>query len=108
MHLRPSLILLSLCVILISCSGASKGGLSPAEEKLFVEAYVKLTLAAQDHQGDPDGLATAQEVVFRGMGMDQERFAAWARKMEASPERWAAIWEQIVERLQEGRGEKGV
>jgi hypothetical protein len=107
MRFHSSLILLVLCVILsiFGCSSDTKP--SQAEEKLFIEAYVKLTRAVQEHGNDPEALAEAQEAVFHEMEMDRERFTALAEKLEASPERWAVVWERIVEKLEKGKQEEG-
>ena len=106
MRFLPSSMLLLLCVILsfFGCSSETKP--SHAEEKLFIEAYVKLTQAVQKHEDDPEALAEAQEAVFQQMEMDRERFAALTEKLEASPERWAVVWEQIVERLEGDKEEE--
>lgn len=107
MRFLSSLILAVLCIILsfLCCSSETKP--TEAEEKLFVETYVRLARAAQEHGDDPEALAEAQEAVFHQMEMDRERFAALTEKLEASPELWALIWEQIVERLQEEGKKEG-
>jgi hypothetical protein len=108
--LMPSsriLIFLSLCLIFISCSGSSKTKSTTEEEKLFVEIYVRLARVAQEHKDDPDSLAAAQEAVFQKAGVDREEYDALIRKMEASPERWAVIWERIVKKLEEEVKKKG-
>jgi hypothetical protein len=102
-----TLVLLFLCMILISCGDGSQEGPSQAEEKLFVDVYVRLVQAAHDHRDDPDSLAAAHEAVFLEMGTDRDRFLSLARELEASPERWAAVWEQIVERLEGDQEEEG-
>lgn len=107
MRLLLSLILLSICLILISQGCDSKTKVTAEEEKLFVETYVGLVQAIQDNEDDPEGLAAAQETVFLQAGLDREEYAALARKMEASPERWVVIWERIVKRLQEEEKREG-
>ncbi|KPL19774.1 MAG: hypothetical protein AMJ92_00935 [candidate division Zixibacteria bacterium SM23_81] len=108
MPFSRTLVLLFVCMIVISCGDASQKEVSQAEEKLFVDVYVKLVQAAHDHHDDPDGLAAAHQAVFLEMGTDRDRFLSLAHQMEASPERWAVVWEQIVKRLQEeGKKEGG-
>jgi hypothetical protein len=105
MRLFPSSILLSLFLILISCGEASKTRLSEAEEKLFVETYVKLALATWDHPADADSLTVLRQAVFAEVDIDEQQFVALSRQAEASPERWVVIWEQIVQRLEKERAE---
>jgi hypothetical protein len=95
------------CLILILGGCTSKQGPTAEEEKLFVEAYVRVALAAQDHRDHTDSLAARREAVLREVGLDEGQFFSLARKIEASPERWAVIWEQIVERVRKEGGEEG-
>ena len=105
MRLFSSSILLSLFLILISCGGSSKTRLSEAEEKLFVETYVKLALATWDQPADVDSLTVLRQAVFAEVGIDEQQFIALSRQAEASPEKWVLIWEQIVHRLEKERPE---
>ena len=102
-----TLIFLSLCLVLLSCGGDSRTKVAAEEERLFVETYVSLARAIQDHEDDPDSLAAAQKAIFQQAGLDREEYAALAQKLEASPEAWMDIWEQIVKRLEEEQKKEG-
>jgi len=98
---------LLLCAMFILGGCSSQKGPTPEEEKLFVEAYVRLALAAQEYRDDPDSLAASRRAVLGELGLDEGQFQALAKKLEAYPERWVVIWEQIVERIKREQVKKG-
>jgi len=100
MRLFIGVILLSILLILISCESAPKTGLTKAEETLFIDTYVNLVLATWDQQVDTDSLMVLRQGVFTEVGISEERFLELSHQAEADPERWTAVWDRIVERLE--------
>ncbi len=100
------LLVLMLFLTLILAGCASEKGPTREEEKLFVEAYVRLMLAAQKYASHPDSLAARREAVLGELGLDEDEFAALVRQLEGSPERWVVIWEEILERIKQEQVKK--
>jgi hypothetical protein len=93
-------LLIFLCLMLNMCGCDSNERANADEERLFIEIYTQLSLVAQEHWDRPDDLAAAQEAIFAQTGVTREQYGDLTRRLKASPERWTAVWERIVTRLE--------
>ncbi|MBN2542441.1 hypothetical protein JXI42_06200 [bacterium] len=101
------LTIIFLLVNILSCSSSSKQNppeSAPVGNKMtvdeFVNLYVKLSLAAEEHLADSLQLKQAQDSIFKESGYTKIEFNAFETEMNRTPEKWENIWKQIMDQLE--------
>jgi hypothetical protein len=70
-------------------------------EDEFVKVYAELSLTSEQYRADPIQLNTEREKILEKYKVTEKELKAFIEKTQKDGERWASIWEKIVERLKE-------
>ena len=91
-------VLLLIILFIISDSLKTPPGLS---EERFVEVYVQLSLALETYDADSGELEQERKMILGKHNVTQEEIDRFVREYNLDPEKWAKVWERIVQRLEE-------
>ena len=67
----------------------------------FVDLYVDLSIATESFLDDSIGLAQAQDSIFTTHEIKKTQFDSFRRKIDAEPEKWSEIWQEVVRKLEQ-------
>ncbi len=71
-----------------------------SEEK-FVEVYVGLSIALETYDADSGGLEQERKRILERYGVTQKDIDEFVKNYNQNPEKWAKVWERIVQTLEE-------
>ena len=74
----------------------------------FIELYVELSIIAERNLADSVTLKEKQEQVFAERGITRDEFYEFEGKISSEPEKWADIWNKIVDKVEHRMAEEGV
>ena len=72
-------------------------------EDEFVEIYVQLSLALETFDKDSSELEQERKMILGKHNVPQEQIDRFVREYNLNPEKWAKVWERIVQRLEQER-----
>ncbi len=77
-------------------------------DSVFVEMYVKLSLAAERHLDQPEKLAPAQDSIFTEFKVVRQDFEKFREKLDSDVKKWENVWSKIVTRLEQVDKARGI
>jgi hypothetical protein len=89
-----------LLVVLFIIFSSLKTSPRLSEEK-FVEVYVQLSMALETFDADSGDLEQERKKVLDRYGVTQEEIDEFVMDYNQNPEKWAKVWERIVQKLEE-------
>ena len=66
-----------------------------------MEVYVQLSIALEIFDEDSGGLGQERNGILEKYGVTQEEIDGFVEEYNQNPEKWAKVWERIVQRLEE-------
>lgn len=89
-----------LLVILFIIFNSLKTTPKLSEEK-FVEVYVQLSVVLETYDADSGELEQQRKEILAKHDTSQEEIDEFVEEYNLNPEKWAKVWERIVQRLEE-------
>ncbi len=93
------------CAVLSHAESATKIEIN---DSVFVEMYVKLSLAAERHLDQPEKLSPAQDSIFAEFKVARQDFESFREKLDSDVKKWENVWSKIVTRLEQIDKSRGI
>ncbi len=78
---------------------------SKLSEDKFAEVYVQLSIASEMYESKPVELEQERKKILEKYDVTQDEIDHFIEEYNQDPERWARVWEKIVRKLEEEKGE---
>lgn len=94
------LIVLFLVVVVVVAIILTSRSSSPIPEEKFVQLYIQLSLAHEEHKYNPPKLEKEKKRILEESQVTMEDVDKFIKAYKKKPEKWVKLWEKINQELE--------